>query len=145
MGRLHLFEIEDQAWCPRWLRDAMTDYLAAAHRAAQPYRIAADVLEPVLRRHGTTEIVDLGSGAGGPWPLLRPQLAARGLELRVRLTDVHPNAAAVARFRDEHLCYVPDPVAAGAVPASWRGFRTLFSSLHHFRPAEARALLQLRS
>ena len=27
------------------------------------------------------------------------------------------------------------------VPASWRGFRTLFSSLHHFRPAEARALL----
>ena len=27
MKRLHLFEIHDQEWCPRAIRDAETDYL----------------------------------------------------------------------------------------------------------------------
>jgi hypothetical protein len=30
MRRMHLFEIEDQSWCPRAVRDAMTDYLRFA-------------------------------------------------------------------------------------------------------------------
>ncbi|MGH7607197.1 MAG: class I SAM-dependent methyltransferase, partial [Gemmatimonadales bacterium] len=33
------------------------------------------------------------------------------------------------------------PVDARAVPAALDGFRTLFTSFHHFRPAEARAIL----
>lgn len=140
--RLHLFEIEDEPWCPRWLRDAMTDYLAAAHRRAEPYAAAADVLAPLLRRTGTTEIVDLGSGGGGPWPQLLPRLRAHGLTPRVRLTDLHPNDAAAARLAGTGLDYVRQPVAALAVPAAWRGWRTLFSSLHHFRPQDARALLR---
>jgi hypothetical protein len=37
---------------------------------------------------------------------------------------------------------VAEPVSALAVPPSLPGFRTLFSSLHHFRPHEARAILR---
>jgi hypothetical protein len=138
---MHLFEIEDQAWCPRWLRDAMTDYLAEAHRRTRPYAPAVTVLDAALRRQGVAEVVDLGSGAGGPWPQLLPALRARGIDARVRLTDLHPNAAAVARASAQELEYVPHPVSAVAVPSAWRGLRTMFSSLHHFRPADARALL----
>lgn len=35
--RLQWFEIEDQPWCPGWLRDAMTDDLAEVSRRAAPY------------------------------------------------------------------------------------------------------------
>jgi len=35
----------------------------------------------------------------------------------------------------------PDPVDARAVPAALDGFRTVFTAFHHFRPAEARAIL----
>jgi hypothetical protein len=141
MRRLHLFEIEDQAWCPRWLRDAMTDYLAEAHRLTAPYAPAVPTLEQALRRDSATDVVDLCSGAGGPWPQLLPQLRARGLDLQVRLTDLHPNGRAVERWQANGLEYVPYSVPGVALPAGWRGFRTLFSSLHHFRPADARALL----
>ena len=141
MARLHLFEIEDQAWCPRWLRDAMTDYLAAAHRKLDPYAAAADILAPILERQGAHEILDLCSGAGGPWPRLLPRLRGRGFDLRVRLTDLHPNADAAERLRAEGLIYALEPVSGRAVPRAWSGFRTLFSSLHHFRPADAREML----
>jgi hypothetical protein len=35
----------------------------------------------------------------------------------------------------------PDSVSATAVPARLTGFRTLFTALHHFPPAEAHAIL----
>jgi hypothetical protein len=39
------------------------------------------------------------------------------------------------------LPFHPVPVDATAVPSDLKGFRTLFTSFHHFRPAEARAIL----
>src|ERR1700724_1767507 len=83
--RRHLFEWEDQAWFPASLRAAMTSYLAAAYGITPFPRLWADCLSNLMSRDGVTEIVDLGSGSGGPVNRVVKELAARGFETRVTL------------------------------------------------------------
>jgi len=139
MRRRHLIEIIDQPWCPPVIRDGVTDYLQFIAGAAGLYRRLVPRLGRVLDHLGTTEIVDLGSGAGGPWPTLRPLVEeALSRPLEVTLTDLHPNtlAAATHGFRVYH-----EPVDARHVPVELAGFRTLCAVLHHFQPDTAREIL----
>jgi hypothetical protein len=132
MGRLHLLEIHDQPWCPRSLRDALTDFLQFALDLGRSYAAAAPLLRDAVARAGAVRVVDLCSGAGGPWRALR-----HDIPVPVLLTDKYPNRTA----RAGSLPFHEEPVDATAVPADLLGFRTLFTSFHHFRPAEARAIL----
>ena len=132
MGRLHLLEIHDQPWCPRSLRDALTDFLRFALELGRSYAAAAPLLREAIARAGAARVVDLCSGAGGPWRALR-----HDIPVPVLLTDKYPNRAA----RAGSLPFHEEPVDATAVPADLLGFRTLFTSFHHFRPPEARAIL----
>jgi hypothetical protein len=137
MGRLHLFEIHDQPWCPRSLRDALTDFLQFTINLGQSYAAVLPLLRDAVARAGAFRVVDLCSGAGGPWRawLRDPRGHAPGFPVPVLLTDKYPNA------RAGELPFHPERVDATAVPAELRGFRTLFTSFHHFRPPEARAIL----
>jgi hypothetical protein len=146
MRRLHLFEIEDQRWCPAVLRDALTDYLRFVMDRFTPYAPAAPLLARALDRAGAASVVDLCSGGGGPWVDLLRRLRAQGrTELRVQLTDYYPNRAAFARVRDLSggaIVGVIDPVDATDVPLHLAGFLTMFTALHHFQPAVARRILE---
>ena len=96
-----------------------------------------------IRESGANQVVDLGSGAGGPWRALAPGLEGTGV--RVVLTDLHPNTEAFRRARcggSGRIRSHPDPVDARAVPGALEGFRTLFTSFHHFRPEEARQVIE---
>ncbi len=88
-------------------------------------------------------MLDLCAGAGGPWSRLQPALSgALDETLRVRLTDLHPNQAAMQRQQAESgVEFETRSVSATEVPADMDGFRTLFGSFHHFRPEAARAIL----
>jgi hypothetical protein len=156
MRRRQWLEIADQPWCPAAVRDGLTDYLQFVIDRTAPYAAAAPLLADALRadaqRAGTSAaggggaapVVDLGSGAGGPWRALAGQLAEAGVPVRVRLTDAYPNPAAFAWLARETGGVVtgePRPVAADAVPAELAGFRTLFSAFHHFPPPVARRVL----
>lgn len=145
MKRLHLFEIEDQPWCPAPLRDAATDFLRFALHAGDSYAPAAPLLAELLREAGESAVVDLCSGGGGPWARLLPALRAEGVGPLVTLTDLYPNLDAFRRAAEGlggALRYEPTPVDAAAVPARLRGVRTLFTGFHHFAPPAARALLR---
>ena len=90
-----------------------------------------------------TRIVDLCSGGGGPWlsPGWRAALATRA-PLTCLLTDKFPSRALSARLRsDPLLSCVDEPVDAACVPENLRGFRTIFSSFHHFPDRVAREVL----
>ena len=145
MKRLHLFEVEDQPWCPEFLRTAITDFLRTLMEWFAPYAVAASLLARALARTGDTEIVDLCSGGGGPWRDLLARIpAAGGPAVRVRLSDRYPNHEAFARLdrlSGGRLTAEPEAVDATAVPARLGGFRTLFTALHHFPPDRARAIL----
>jgi hypothetical protein len=144
MRRAQLIEIEDQPWCPRSLRDAVTDYLGFVLERFAPYAAAAPLLVRVLDQLGETRIVDLCSGGGGPWPDLLRRLKAAQPSVCVRLTDYYPNRDAFARLEQRGSGAVEtwrEPVDAAAVPAEMEGLRTVFTAFHHFRPQAARAIL----
>ena len=85
------------------------------------------------------------SGAGGPWLDLSRQLQSDAQGFHIWLTDKYPNLGAFQRVRtasENHIVFYPDPVDAMNVPRELKGFRTMFSSFHHFSPEEARAVLQ---
>lgn len=144
MKRVHLFEIHDQDWCPHAIRDAETDYLQFVIAKTKPYAAILSILTDALQRTGTRQVIDLCSGAGGPWHWLHPVLAERGVKVSVCLTDKYPNVDALgqsSRLTDQAVRYHPQPVDATRVPDELGGFRTMFSAFHHFRPEQARTVL----
>ena len=142
MPRIDLGEIEDQRWCPPWLRDAMTGYLHVVIDQMQVYRSAAPAIAALLRSTDRPTVLDLASGAGGPWPRLLTQISAAGATTSVTLSDLQPNAAAAIRFRAEPgFQYAHHSVSALDVPATPDGVWTIFSGLHHFSRAQVRNIL----
>lgn len=158
MHRRPWFEIHDQPWFPAFLRDRVTEALEAVWNGNRTYCPIAERLREAIRRSGARQIVDLCSGGGGPWLGLYPEVAD-GQPLTVWLTDLYPNALLASgradRWTDPQangsathssasykaLRPYQDPVDARAVPDALPGFRTIFSSFHHFDPGSARALL----
>jgi len=149
VSRLHLLEIAEQPWCPRAVRDGLTDYLAFVVDRGRAYAAAVPLLARALDAtrpsvSAPAAVVDLASGAGGPWKALAAELAELDVPVRVCLTDLHPNADAYARLAAESGGAVAgraEPVPADAVPPALYGFRTMFSAFHHFAPAAARRVL----
>jgi len=144
MKRLHLIEIHDQDWCPRTVRDGETDYLQFVIAKTKPYAPMVPLLAAALQRAGTRQVLDLCSGAAGPWLWLQPILAERGVSVSVYLTDKYPNVEASQqsnRLTPQSIRYHPQSVDATRVPGELTGFRTIFSAFHHFRPEQACAVL----
>lgn len=127
--RLHLVELHDLPACPPSLRDALTDFLAFALNLAGAYDPAGPMLQRAVARTRARRVIDLCSGAGGPWRRL-----AKTVGVPVLLTDLYPHEGL-------HKGLHSEPVDARSVPASLDGFRTVFTAFHHFRPDEARAIL----
>jgi len=143
LRRLHLFEILDQAWCPQAVRHGATDFLETIISRSDIYRsVQADFFR-AIGDCNAERVVDLCSGGGGPWlsPSWRAALNAHA-PLTVLLTDKFPSHALPARLSGERsICCVDASVDAARVPPSLRGFRTVFSSFHHFADDTARSVL----
>jgi hypothetical protein len=139
--RQRWFEIHDQPWFPGFLRDLTTEALEAVWNESHTYRPIAGKLRAAVAQSGAEQIVDLCAGGGGPWLGLYDDVAD-GRPLRVWLTDLYPNVRLLRARLPDGLVASSEPVDATAVPDELRGFRTIFSSFHHFDPAAARAILE---
>ena len=141
---MHLFEFEDQPWFPHAFRKYLTDVVQFISNRAVERSPVLEVLARLLDRAGADSIVDLCSGSSGPLPALRGRLEARRGAVRVLLTDKYPHLAAYAAEEVRsagRVRYRAEAVDATAVPADLKGVRTLFASLHHFKPDQVRAIL----
>jgi hypothetical protein len=143
LRRRQFFEVLDQAWCPAAVRHGATDCLEAIISRADVYRtVQADIFR-AISDSGAACVVDLCSGGGGPWlsPGWRAALAQQG-PLKVVLTDKFPSDVLSARLQeDPSITCLDVPVDAVSVPESLSGFRTIFSSFHHFPDTVAREVL----
>jgi hypothetical protein len=144
MRRVQLIEIHDQPWFPAFLRDQVTDDLQVLLNIGKPYGDILPELRHGIEHCGADRVLDLCSGAGGPWPWLADALARNGVRVCVELSDKYPNVQARERVRSDSskLCYREESVDAKRVPRGLSGFRTLFTSFHHFPPAQAREILR---
>lgn len=146
MARMHLFEIEDQSWCPRFVRETSTDFLLGLYNVLNIYEPAFKKIAETLAKTKVNAIVDCCSGSGGTIPHLRNYLDKNNSsDVVINLTDKFPNEA---RFSQLEAAY-PNKIIgckisqdATKLPANFKGMRTFFSSFHHFRPEHARKILQ---
>lgn len=146
MSRLQLFEIQDLPWCPVVFRDAVTALMRWSIDLMRVYHPILPQLQRLLGHSAKPQIIDLCSGAAGPWRRLGSALDERcGATVPVLLTDKYPNRDALALVRDQaqsQVDFVGDSVDATQVPAQLEGVRTLFSSFHHFPPTLARQIMR---
>ena len=125
------------------MRHGATDYLEAITSRADIYRPVQAEFFRAIEDCRAQRVVDLCSGGGGPWlsPGWRSALA-RHSPLKVVLTDKFPSTVLSARLqRDPSITCLNVPVDAVSVPESLCGFRTIFSSFHHFPDTVAREVL----
>ncbi|MDP5172730.1 MAG: class I SAM-dependent methyltransferase, partial [Bacteroidia bacterium] len=144
MSRIHLIEFHEQSWVPAILREGVTDYLRAVTKIAGHYGAILPLLQTTLEESGAQQILDLGSGAGGGWPELQPQITtAQGDPVKVWLSDLQPNFPAWKALKNDGNGYI-DFVEAptDARKPGHGGLRTMFNLFHHFRPSDAKAILK---
>ena len=146
MKRIHLFEFEDFAWFPEWIRRCMTRLILVMHKLLGTSEKVADLLAKVLKQTKTSTILDLCSGSGGPMPevlqILRDKHGMHNLTLI--LTDLYPDSktAEIYNSQDENnISYLTTPVDVTLLDEQRSGIRTMVSSFHHMSPPEARKIL----
>ncbi len=144
MSRIHLFEFEDQKWFPRFLRDYGTDFLQFLSNKTKMYKPIVPLLEKGLKASGTSQIIDLGSGGGGGLIWLRSALKKKIKDLQIILTDFYPNISAFKHTlkQSENFDFIKTPIDARKLPKNLTGIRTLFLVFHHFKPDDAKQILQ---
>jgi len=153
MRRVHFIELHEQPWFPSSIRDEITDALQFGLILLNAYAPILPLLQRALASSRSLSVVDMCSGGGGPWLDLSSKLQSRLLQggapclhiSHIWLTDKYPNRRALENAgaaSENRITYYPHPVDAMKVPSELKGFRTMFSSFHHFSPEEARAMLQ---
>ena len=68
MRRIHILEFEDLPWFPSWLRTCVTNNIVVLARCLGVEHALGALVSDALRRGGLSQIIDLGSGAGGVLP-----------------------------------------------------------------------------
>lgn len=142
MKRWHLFEWEDFFWFPAPLRDFITDHLV--FHARHGFSTILPKLAETLDAAGTSHLLDLCSGGGGPVPwLIKPLSRLTRKQVSATLTDRYPNLDAFARIEAANpgIRCRPEPVNATDIPTELTGLRTMFMALHHFREHEVQQIL----
>ena len=144
MERIHLFEFEDLKWFPAFLRNYITDFLQFLSNQTKMYKPIIPIIKKGLEKSRTNQIIDLGSGGGGGLIWLNSELKKDISNLKIILTDYYPNIAAFkfTKNQADNFEYVEKSVDARDVPTELNGLRTQFLSLHHFRPDDAKKILQ---
>ena len=87
--RIRWVEVHDLESTPLWLRHLVTDALQWLWGLLLYYRLCSGLVARALKRTGSTNIVDLCCGSGGPMPSIQRDLAERfNIRVSVTLTDL---------------------------------------------------------
>src|SRR5260370_28011381 len=144
MNRVHFIEMGDEQWCPRGIRRGVTVFCRFVTEVSGCYNPVAPLLADAIKKTGTHRILDMGSGAGGPWLGLLRKLRQLGVDVPVCLSDHDANIEGLERVQKLSrgaITYHAEPVDATKVPAEMTGLRTMFQAFHHLRPEDAPAAL----
>jgi hypothetical protein len=150
MRRIQFIEFHDQPWFPSLLRDYVTDALQFGFSLFNVYAPVVPLLRRAIEATASQSIVDMCSGAGGPWLRLSKALDSRKSSadaptLQICLTDKYPNLAAFEKVRAAsagRISFYSGSVDAANVPRELHGLRTMFTAFHHFLPDAGCAILQ---
>lgn len=136
-----LFELSDIACCPSVFKELETDFLSFLWSVFPIYKDAASILSEALKDSCCKQVLDLCSGSGGPLLSILPYLSS---DVHILLSDIHPNTRQIENVKqllNKHIEFVSQAVDVTKVSPKLKGFRTLFTSFHHFNTSEAMSIL----
>ncbi|KAI9684972.1 MAG: hypothetical protein M1820_010864 [Bogoriella megaspora] len=158
--RFHLAEIEDQPWCPEWIREHVHRALSrmwqtSNTRGGSPAQHAATILLSSLggaKAASQYTFIDACAGSGGPTPMLEPAinsvLRREGQkEVDFVLTDIRPDLERWEEIskKSQHVSFIREPVDAltsgRLVKDGMKECRLFHLCFHHFDDPEARRVL----
>ncbi|POS82556.1 hypothetical protein EPUL_005889, partial [Erysiphe pulchra] len=159
--RIQFFEITDQEWFPKYLRERIQSCLTFFWTLKIPLlqessaaQLVAQTLCRILVDAGRYRYVDFCAGAGGPTPTIEQELNLQlashysftakknGTKAPAHfvLTDLHPHIPEWTRISKhaENISFIPESVDATCAPPSVKSndeqkiFRFFNLSFHHF-------------
>jgi hypothetical protein len=144
LPRLQLFEFNDSAWAPAVLRDTLVEALSRAIRWGGLMDGLVSPLARCLEAAGTSKVLDLCAGAGGPAAILSEAMFKRGHDVHFLMSDLYPATVQWESLRSPRLDFVSEPVDATNIsPALGAGrVRVIINALHHFPPELARQAIR---
>lgn len=147
LPRVQLFEFNDAPWAPAVLRETLTEALSRAIRWGKLSEGLVEPLAELLQRAGTSKVLDLCAGAGGPAIVLSEAMARRGHDVHFLMSDLFPSIPhweAACAESPSRLGFVRESVDATAIPRELGEgrVRVIVNALHHFPPSLARQVLR---
>ncbi len=126
--RAYAGEFHDQEWCPEFAGKMLRESLRNGIVENNIYQPAAAVIEEIMKAMNCEEIIDLCSGAGGPWAQLEAELSESFENVRITLSDKYPAKESIIELD------AMNPGIEGKI-------RTMFTALHHFSPEQVVQIL----
>jgi hypothetical protein len=147
MKRLELFEFEDYNWLPGVIRSGITNILMVLHRLAGTSDVIARLIKEIKVKHNFTQIVDMGSGSGGPMFEVIKKLndSDEKEEVNLVLSDYHPNPTIVDNTNQQNIPnvkYHENSLDATNIGDTPEGLKTMIASFHHMDPEKAKKILK---
>ena len=143
--RVQLFEFEDLSWFPDVIRTGGTDFLRYFLISSELYKPIIPLINQALKDTNETKMIDLCSGGGGYIEQVYDELnKISGRKISITLTDKFPNIKAYEFLKEktkDGINFVADSTDAANVPKELKGFRTMFSAVHHFHPDQVKTIL----
>lgn len=144
--RVHLFEFEDLSWFPDVIRTGGTDFLRYFLITSELYKPIIPLINQTLKKINETKIIDLCSGGGGYIEQVYDEInKISEHKISIILTDKFPNINAydfLKKKTSEGINYIDGSTDATNVPKDLKGFRTMFSAVHHFQPEQIKSILK---
>lgn len=144
MKRIQLFEFEDFAWFPNWIRNAITSLIIILNKQMGVEEVLSNQISSILKDLKTNSIVDIGSGSGGSMPAVYKMLKHQNTDVKLMMTDRYPNADAIKHFsslNDSSLNYFSRPLDATTLEYTPEGLKTMVNCFHHMPPKVAKQIL----
>jgi len=146
MKRIELFEFEDYSWLPDFIRTGTTNLIIVLHKLLGTSEVISNLFLYARTKTPFSKVVDLGSGSGGAMFEVGKELqnSPEGNDIKITLSDLHPNAALVKRVNDkklENVSYLTQSVDATNLENTPPGLKTMVNSFHHMSPPMASKIL----
>jgi len=146
MKRLELFEFEDFQWLPNFLRSGVTNLIKVLHRLTGTPEVLSSLILSIKEKHNFEQIVDLGSGSGGPMLEVIKEInkSNSGNPVNLLLTDFYPNPKVVNNINSQKIVnvrYHESSLDAKDIEKAPKGLKTMIASFHHMKPSVAMEIL----
>ncbi len=146
MKRIQLFEFEDYQWLPNPIRKGITNLIVVFHKMMGSSEVIASLVKELKQKHDFTQIVDMGSGSGGPMINVIKTLNEQsgGGPFSLLLTDLYPNEDIVNLINEQkipNVSYDPKSLNASNLKDAPKGLKTMVGSFHHMDVPTARKIL----